>query len=103
MTIKIDKNFLNKATVPNGKDYVNYTDNGLIARIYKSGTVTFHYQYRVNGKRRILTLGRYPDIKPTQARDNMALARADNSEIEVRLQGVYYTVYHIEQPYQPLL
>ena len=69
--------FVKTAECPDGKKRFDYTDNSLILRVSNSGTRTFLYQYRFQGKRRLLTLGRYPDISLKQARDSIALAKAD--------------------------
>ena len=42
--------------------------NGLSVRITPSGTITFQYRYRWNGKAVRLTVGRYPAISLKAAR-----------------------------------
>jgi len=41
---------------------------GFGCRVFQSGEKTFVYRYRVNGKRKYITLGRFPDITVDQAR-----------------------------------
>ena len=69
--------FLKTLKSPNDKPFQDYTDNGLLVRISQFGVKSFYYQYRIHKKRRMLTIGRYPDISLKQARDAIIQAKAD--------------------------
>ncbi len=43
--------------------------SGLGVRVFESGQVSFHYRYRFDKKAKRLTLGKYPDLSLSEARD----------------------------------
>ena len=47
---------------PRNKRFIVWSDNGLGARVSGKGKISFVYQYRVNGKSKLMTLGAYPNI-----------------------------------------
>lgn len=49
---------------------------GMFAEVLPSGTVVFRYQYRLNGKREKVTIGQYPDVSLSKARERHAEYRA---------------------------
>lgn len=73
----ITDTFLRQAKYRGDKSYIQYTDNSLILRISKQGIKTFRYQYRIGGKMRTLTIGRYPETTLKQARNAIIQAKAD--------------------------
>lgn len=62
---------------PTGRTYRLYDGDrsGFGAQVTAKGAVTFFQQYRVEGKRRFLNLGRYPDAKLAEAREKASEAR----------------------------
>ena len=48
-----------KKLKPNDKSYKIADRDGMYAFITSSGQVTFRYDYRLNGRRETLTIGRY--------------------------------------------
>jgi integrase len=56
---------------PRDKDYYLQDDNptGLGVRVWPSGTKTWYYVYRFEGRLRRLKLGKFPDLTLRQARD----------------------------------
>ena len=59
-----------------GKPYKAADEHGLYAHVAPSGTISFRYDYRVNGRRETLTMGRYPATTLAQARVDHARARS---------------------------
>lgn len=62
------KSLLNKS---NDKRTELADRDGLGGRIKTNGTITFQYRYRFNNKPMRLTLGRFPDLTLSQARDKI--------------------------------
>lgn len=69
--------FIRQATYTGDKPYIDYTQNGLIFRVSRTGVKSFHHQYRINQKKRLMTIGRYPDVSLKQARDAVIQAKAN--------------------------
>lgn len=44
---------------PRSKIYRVFHRDGMCVAVPAAGTITFHYEYRLNGRRETLTLGRY--------------------------------------------
>src|ERR1700682_1160332 len=61
---------------PKEKAYKIADGGGLFVLIQPGGSKTWAYQYRLNGKRREVTIGRYPEIAVVDARDRHAEYRA---------------------------
>ncbi|GAA0819278.1 hypothetical protein GCM10009111_23150 [Colwellia asteriadis] len=49
--------------------------SGLGVRVFESGQVSFHYRYRFNKKAKRLTLGKYPDLSLSKAREFVPIIR----------------------------
>lgn len=62
---------------PKEKAYKVADRDGMYAHVAKSGTVTFRYDYRLNGRRETLVIGKY-------ARDGFSLAGAREKCIDAR-------------------
>src|ERR1700674_4417941 len=60
---------------PTGRAIKLTDEKGLYVYVTPSGGVSFRYDYRLNGKRETLTLGRYPDLSLGHAREQLAEAR----------------------------
>ena len=58
---------------PKAKPYKVYDSMtpGLYVEVYKSGRITFKYFYRLHGKQRVLTIGKYGAYTIQQARDRV--------------------------------
>ncbi len=63
-----------KAAKPETTPYELKDGNGLKLLVRKSGVKTWLYEFRFNGKEQTLTIGRYPHISLSEARQ--ALERA---------------------------
>jgi integrase len=61
---------------PAGKAIKLADEKGLYIYVAPSGGISFRYDYRLNGKRATLTLGRYPDLSLGEAREQLAGARS---------------------------
>ncbi|MDD2310221.1 MAG: site-specific integrase [Desulfuromonadaceae bacterium] len=57
---------------------------GFGVRVHPSGTLTFFYQYKIDGKRRYLTLGNYPKLSLKSARE---LYQAELSKVKALRRG----------------
>ena len=67
------------AAKTNGKDRVEYSDEkakGLMFRITKNGTKTFSFRYSYKSKDRRFTIGEYPSMSLSDARDHVKRLRA---------------------------
>ena len=64
-----------KKAKPNGKMRKLTDGGGLYIQIAPTGGKLWRYDYRFDGKRKTLALGRYPDISLQQARDRHQEAR----------------------------
>ncbi|MFP6558223.1 tyrosine-type recombinase/integrase [Paraburkholderia sp. B3] len=61
---------------PKEKAYKLADGGGLFVMVQPGGSKTWAYQYRMDGKRREVTIGRYPEIAVADARDRHAEYRA---------------------------
>ena len=65
-----DKFLKSKKATSEGKPHKDYPDGGgLLARVYKSGSITFYYRYRWQGKQAIAKIGSYPETTLKEARE----------------------------------
>jgi hypothetical protein len=66
-----------KKLKPNGKMYKVADRDGMYVAVAPSGQITFRYDYRLNGRRETLTIGRYgPDgVSLAEARELCLAAR----------------------------
>lgn len=71
-----------KSLKPKDKVYKVADRDGLYVSVSTAGTVTFRYDYRINGRRETLTIGKYgPDgINLAEARERLIIARKQVSE-----------------------
>jgi len=67
---------------PKGKAYRLTLGNGLLMRVSKSGEKVWYYYYKILGKQRSFTIGKYPDVSYRDARRIQQQAR--QSVIEYR-------------------
>ena len=59
---------------PREKDYKQNDEHGLYLHVLKGGGKVFRFDFAINGKRRTLTIGKYPAVSLSEARQ--ALERA---------------------------
>lgn len=64
-----------KAAKPKSKPYKLADRDGLYLYVATSGAKSWRYDYRLAGARETLTIGLYPDVSLTHARDELAGAR----------------------------
>jgi len=64
-----------KKLKPEGKKYVRGEGNGFTIRVMPSGVKTWLYAYALDGKRREMPLGGYPDVNLETARDKFEDAK----------------------------
>jgi len=57
---------------------------GFGIRVHPTGTLTFFYQYKIDGQRRFMTLGNYPKMKLKEARE---LYHAEQSKVKALRRG----------------
>lgn len=71
-----------KSLKPKDKLYKVADRDGLYVSVTPSGTITFRYDYRFNGRRETLTIGKYgaDGINLAEARDKLMIARKQVSE-----------------------
>lgn len=71
-----------KSLKPKDKLYKVADRDGLYVTISPAGTITFRYDYRINGRRETLTIGRYGSdgINLAEARESLMIARKQVSE-----------------------
>ena len=78
---KLNYKFVDNAKTK-GKSRIEYWDekkSGLVFRVTKTGKKSFSYRYRHNGKYQRYTIGEYPGISLTEARD-----KVDELKVEIR-------------------
>jgi integrase len=61
---------------PTGKPYKLVDFDGLYVFVTASGTCSWRYDYRQDGKRFTITFGKYPDVSLADARDRLREARS---------------------------
>jgi len=64
-----------KKLKPLDDDYSRSEGNGFTIRVMPSGVKTWLYQYQLDGKRRKMSLGSYPDITMETARSHFEDAK----------------------------
>ncbi len=71
-----------KSLKPKDKVYKVADRDGLYVSVSTAGTVTFRYDYRINGRRETLTIGKYgaDGINLAEARERLMIARKQVSE-----------------------
>ena len=70
-----------QAQCPKGKGFIYLNDgNGLRLRVRENGTKTWLHRWKINGQEKSNSLGSYPEVSLTQARD-LLLPRLMNREI----------------------
>ena len=71
-----------KSLKPKDKVYKVADRDGLYVSVSTTGTITFRYDYRINGRRETLTIGKYgaDGINLADARDRLMIARKQVSE-----------------------
>lgn len=87
-----------KAAKATDKDQFLLDGNGLYVRITTSGRKTFVYKDQRGGKTKWVTLGRYPDMTPAEARQaaqNLREGSSDTSMTVRQLCDAYY--HHVEK------
>lgn len=65
-----------KKAKPKEKLYKLFDGDGLYLEIKPSGTKTFRVKYRFDGKEKIYTIGKYPDVTLAEARDELKKIKA---------------------------
>lgn len=61
---------------PREKDYKQYDEHGLYLHVLKGGGKVFRYDFSMDGKRKTLTIGKYPAVSLSEARLKAEQARA---------------------------
>ncbi|AZI14473.1 tyrosine-type recombinase/integrase [Avibacterium paragallinarum] len=71
-----------KSLKPKDKVYKVADRDGLYVSVSVTGTITFRYDYRINGRRETLTIGKYgvDGINLAEARERLMIARKQVSE-----------------------
>lgn len=71
-----------KSLKPKDKPYKVADRDGLYVTVSSAGTITFRYDYRINGRRETLTIGKYgaDGINLAEARERLMVARKQVSE-----------------------
>ncbi len=64
-----------KKLKPEDKKFIRSEGNGFTIRVMPSGVKTWLYVYSIDGKRREMNLGSYPDVELETARDKFDAAR----------------------------
>ncbi|UOO81171.1 Arm DNA-binding domain-containing protein [Uruburuella testudinis] len=64
-----------KTAKPKEKPYKLQDRDGMYAYVAASGTISFHYDYKFNGRRETLTIGKYGLISLAEARERLLEAR----------------------------
>lgn len=62
---------------PRDKAYRLYDANGLYLNVMTTGTLVWRYKYHYQGKEKLLTIGKYPDISLSAARDKRDIAKTE--------------------------
>lgn len=61
---------------PREKDYKRNNENGLYLHVLKGGGKVFRFDFAINGNRRTLTIGKYPAVSLSEARQALEKAKA---------------------------
>jgi integrase len=86
MALKFTDMFI-RSLKPKVKEYTFREKGGFGIRIMPSGRKVFFYLYRVDGQRRFLNLGEYPDIELKEARNKYDAASAQVKLLKDGLPG----------------
>ncbi|WP_239689755.1 Arm DNA-binding domain-containing protein [Rodentibacter caecimuris] len=72
-----------KSLKPKDKVYKVTDRDGLYVSVSIAGTVTFRYDYRINGRRETLTIGKYgtDGINLAEAREHLMIARKKSVKV----------------------
>lgn len=76
-----------KSLKPNDKEYTARERGGFGIRVMPSGRKVFFYLYRVDGQRRFLNLGEYPEVELKEARKKYEAAAAQVKLLKDGLPG----------------
>lgn len=57
-----------RSAKPRAKEYKLTDQGGLYLFVSQHGTKSWRYNYRLNGKRETLTIGKYPEVSLVEAR-----------------------------------
>ncbi|KFA99434.1 tyrosine-type recombinase/integrase [Vibrio sp. ER1A] len=94
--MKLTEKFLkSKNNTTDGKPFKDFSDGGgMIARLYKSGSISFYYRHRWNSKPAIALIGKYPDITLKEARSihnemRIKLTKGQNPKHKIEKDGEY--------------
>lgn len=94
-----------KALKPKEKEYCLSEGHGFTIRVLSSGIKTFWFYYSLNGKRRKLNLGNYPEIKLSDAREkfrtaaNMVAKKIDPQNLPPTIETEIITVKKLKKLY----
>jgi integrase len=69
-----------KASKPTGKAYKVTDGGGLYLYVTSAGGKSWRYDYKINNKRATITLGLYPEVSLSEARDSHDSARTEVSK-----------------------
>jgi len=64
-----------KSIKPKDKLYKIPDRDGLYASVSKTGTISFRYDYRINGRRETITFGKFGEISLAEARNKLIAAK----------------------------
>lgn len=64
-----------KSIKPKDKQYKLPDRDGLYVAVSKSGTLSFRYDYRINGRRETITFGKHGELSLSEARDKLLEAK----------------------------
>jgi integrase len=90
---------------PREREFCISEGHGFTIRILPSGVKTFWYYYSLNGKRRKLNLGNYPDVKLSDAREkfrsaaNMVAKKIDPQTLPSTIETEIMTVTKLKKLY----
>lgn len=90
---------------PREREFCISEGHGFTIRILPSGFKTFWYYYSLNGKRRKLNLGNYPDVKLSDAREkfrsaaNMVAKKIDPQTLPSTIETEIMTVTKLKKLY----
>jgi integrase len=87
---RLDRNFMRTIDRTVAREYACNVLKGFAVRVAANGTVTYTYRYQdASGKAKRVTVGRWPDIEPGDAREkakgHSALTDQKNDSLAVRL------------------
>lgn len=84
----LSENLLKNVTCPPSSSSIDiYDGNGLILRVSQSGVRIWRYRYKIDGVKKTITLGSYPDLSLKEARkqrDKVALLRKAGVDFSIQ-------------------